>query len=142
MSGIAVVVGLLGAGACSDLDAGLPAAITCTAQYRPDHASDAGQVTEELTVLRTDGVPPAPQTLELPDFRLEVTYVGDAPEGRNVRVVVTTDDGEPLVSTLYQVDTDEGLRGGFGTHGFTGLQYVRHGAAELQVYCGPDEEDV
>jgi hypothetical protein len=57
-------------------------------------------------------------------------------------VVVTTDDGEPLVSTLYQFDTGEALRGGFATHGFTGLQYVRNGAAELQVYCGPDEEDV
>jgi hypothetical protein len=133
---------IAGSVACSDVGDALPAAITCTAQARPDHASDAGQVTEQLTVLRSPGVPPAAQTLELPGFRLEVTYVGDAPEGRNVRVVVTSDDGEPLVSTLYQFDKGEALRGGFGTHGFTGLQYVRDGAAELQVYCGPDEEDV
>lgn len=67
---------------------------------------------------------------------LSVTYVGDAPEGHYVGVTVTTESDEPLVHTLYQLggtpldDVDFA-----GRHGFTGLQYVNHGDALLQVWC-------
>ena len=127
---------LPGLAACSPPEPALPAAIACTTQYRPDHASAAGQRQDLLTVLRSVGVPAAPESLELPHFRLSVTYVGDAPEGRTVRVEVTTADGDPLVATLYPLDAAEDLAVEFSTQGFTGLQYVRNGSAELQVFCG------
>ncbi|MPV38731.1 hypothetical protein [Georgenia subflava] len=137
---VTAVLGALvvpGLAACSPPEPALPAAIACTTQYRPDHASDAGQRQDRLTVLRAVGVPAAPEALELPDFHLEVTYTGEAPEGRTVRLVVTTEDGDPLVSTLYQLDAPEDLAEHFGTQGFTGLHYVRNGPAELQIFCGP-----
>ena len=125
-----------GADAVVGAEVALPSSIECGTQYRPnaDDLDDAEEAT--LTVEPTSGPAAEPEALTFPTMTLSVAYLGDAPEGRNVTVTVTTDAGEPLVHTLYQLGEmplDEiDFAGG---HGFTGLQYVDHGDALLQVWC-------
>jgi hypothetical protein len=134
-----VVLALLFAVACSgcvSITSAAPSSITCHTQYRPDAETLEGAREPSLTVERADDLSPQPQTLEFATLTLEVTYHGDAPEGRNVTVVVTTPDGQPLVRDLYQLTDGGELRREFaGGHGFTGLQYVFHEGASLQVWC-------
>lgn len=113
----------------------LPDAITCGTQYRPDAEQMEGAESPTLTVERDDDLAGTSATHEFPTMTLTVTYVGDAPEGRTVRVSVTADDDTPLFESLYQIGTplqDIEFAGG---HGFTGLNYVHHGEAMLQVWC-------
>lgn len=114
----------------------LPDAITCGTQYRPDAEQMEGAESPTLTVDRSDDLAGASATHEFPTMTLRVTYVGDAPEGRTVRVSVTADDGDPLFETLYQIGTPLQHIEFAGGHGFTGLNYVYHGEAMLQLWCG------
>ncbi|GAA4421390.1 hypothetical protein GCM10023169_14280 [Georgenia halophila] len=135
------VLGLLaapGVVACSDEPEELPAALTCTLFYRPEAGSAAGEEHVDLTVPRADHLTPAPERATFEGLVVEVTYTGEAPEGRNVRVVVSSGDAL-LLTSLYQVEPGSALDGQFGAHGFTGLQYVRDGDAELQFTCAPAE---
>ena len=125
--------------ACSAGRSELPGSITCHTQYRPDAETLDGAREPSLTVARADGVGAPPQRLDFATLALEVTYQGAAPEGDHVAVVVTTADGEPLVRDLYQLGDGVDLRREFaGGHGFTGLQYVFHEQASLQVWCTAD----
>jgi hypothetical protein len=114
----------------------LPAAVECGTQYRPDATQLTGAEEPELRVERSAGPTGSAETVEFETMTLSVTYRGDAPEGRTVELVVETTAGEPLARTLYQIgDTalqDVAFAGG---HGFTGLHYVSHAGAELQVWC-------
>jgi hypothetical protein len=134
-----IALSLLAAIACAGCVAGSPEAppsITCHTQYRPDAETLQGVREPSLTVERADDISPRPRTLEFATLTLEVAYQGDAPEGRNVTVAVTTTDGQPLVRDLYQfADGSELTRQFAGGHGFTGLQYVFHQDASLQVWC-------
>ena len=122
--------------ACGSGTAAAPPAITCHTQYRPDAETLVGAREPSLTVERADDLSPQPQTVEFDTLTLEVAYQGDAPEGRNVTVVVSTRDGQPLVRDLYQfTDGGELDREFAGGHGFTGLQYVFHRGSSLQVWC-------
>jgi hypothetical protein len=80
------------------------------------------------------------ETVEFETMTLSVTYREDVPEGRTVELVVETAAGEPLARTLYQIGDvplqDVGFAGG---HGFTGLHYVSHAGAELQVWCQAED---
>ncbi|HEX6419907.1 MAG TPA: hypothetical protein VFZ77_15505 [Acidimicrobiales bacterium] len=114
----------------------LPAAVECGAQYRPDAEQLAGAEDATLRVERGDGAAGGSGTLAFDLMTLQVTYRGEAPEGRTVDLVVTTAAGEPLARTLYQVGGTALREVGFaGGHGFTGLHYVDHGGAQLQVWC-------
>lgn len=113
----------------------LPEAITCGTQYRPDAEQMEGAESPTLTVDRSDDLTGSSATHEFPTMTLTVTYVGDVPEGRTVRVSVTTDDGAPLFESLYQIGTPLQDIEFVGGHGFTGLNYVHHGEAMLQLWC-------
>jgi hypothetical protein len=116
-----------------------PASITCHTQYRPDAETLTGAREPSVTVERADDLAQQPETVEFETLTLQVTFQGDAPEGRNVSVVVSTPDGQPLVRDLYQFTDGSELRREFaGGHGFTGLQYVFHEGASLQVWCQAD----
>lgn len=114
----------------------LPTSIECFTQYRPDAETLDGVEEPLLVVERQDGLIADGETLDFPTMKLTVTYHGEAPEGHTVTVSVAGQDGEGIVSTLYQVHgvdiADIDFSGG---HGFTGLQYVSHGKALLQVSC-------
>jgi hypothetical protein len=114
----------------------LPAWIECGTQYRPDAETMVDAVEDDLRVEPSSGLRGDATTIEYETMTLAVAYVGDAPEGRNVTVEVTTSDGDPIVRDLYQIGemrlTDVEFSGG---HGFTGLQYVSHEEAMLQVWC-------
>jgi hypothetical protein len=132
---LAAVVTACGSGASA-----APAAITCHTQYRPDAETLTGAREPNVTVERADDLAQRPQTAEFETLTLQVAYQGDAPEGRNVSVVVSTPDGQPLVRDLYQfTDGGELSREFAGGHGFTGLQYVFHEGASLQVWCQADD---
>ena len=114
----------------------LPAAVECGTQYRPDATQPTGAEEPELRVERSAGPTGRAETVEFETMTLSVTYRGDAPEGRTVELVMETAAGEPLARTLYQIGYtalhDVAFAGG---HGFTGLHYVTHAGAELQVWC-------
>lgn len=130
LSGI-VCAGLV---SCSSA-AGPPASLTCATQYRPDAATMTGALSETLVVPRVEGFGQA-EAQTFPAMTLGVTFVGDAPEGRVVNVLVTDTAGEVLFSTLYQVTDGHELRTAFaGEHGFTGLNYVYSAGAMLQFSC-------
>jgi hypothetical protein len=113
-----------------------PSSLTCHTQYRPDAESLAGSREPTLTVERVDGLTPRPARIDFETLTLEVTYHGDAPEGRSVAIVVSTTDGDPLVRNLYQYADGTELTTAFaGGHGFTGLEYVFHEGSSLQVWC-------
>ena len=113
-----------------------PSSLTCHTQYRPDAESLAGSREPSLTVERVDGLTPQPARIEFETLTLEVTFSGDAPEGRNVVIAVSTTDGDPLVRNLYQYTDGAELTTAFaGGHGFTGLEYVFHEGSSLQVWC-------
>jgi hypothetical protein len=66
---------------------------------------------------------------------LSVTYVGEAPDGRSVDLVVASADGQPLSRTLFQPGDPPLDQIAFaGDHGFTGLHHVDHEGAQLQVW--------
>lgn len=113
----------------------LPTAIECGTQYRPDAEQMTGAESPTLRVERTGDTAAVPTTHEFPTMSLEVTYTGDAPEGRTVRVDVTTAAGDLLARQLYQIGTPLEEIAFAGDHGFTGLTYVHHGEAMLQVWC-------
>ena len=115
----------------------LPAAVVCSTQYRADADSLDGASEDTLRVDRVDDVETDDgQSLTFDTMTLTVAYVGDAPEGRNVRIVVTGSAAEPLYEVLYQLDGVDLAAVDFaGGHGFTGLQRVRDGSAELQLMC-------
>jgi hypothetical protein len=114
----------------------LPVAVECGTHYRPDATQLTGAEEPELRVERSGGPTGGAETVEFETMTLSVTYRGDAPEGRTVELVVETATGEPLARTLYQIGDmvvqDVAFAGG---HGFTGLHYVSHAGAELQVWC-------
>lgn len=117
--------------------ADLPAAVECGTQYRPDAEQMTGAEDATLRVERGDGLAGGTGTLTFERMTVTVTYTGDdAPEGRSVDLQVTSSGGEPLARTLHQVGTtplqDVDFAGG---HGFTGLLYVDHQGAQLQVWC-------
>lgn len=94
-----------------------------------------GAESPTLTVDRRDDLVGSSESHEFPNMTLEVTYWGDAPDGRAVMVRVTDSAGAPLVETRYQVGTplqDIEFAGG---HGFTGLDYIYHEEAMLQLWC-------
>jgi hypothetical protein len=137
---LSLLVALALVAGCGSGTAQPPASITCHTQYRPDAGDLAGASEQSLTVDRVDDVASRVQRLEFDTLTLEVAYQGSAPEGNNVTVVVATPDGEPLVRDLYQFADGGELRREFaGGHGFTGLQYVFHEAASLQVWCVPGD---
>jgi hypothetical protein len=116
---------------------GLPAAIECGTQYRPDAEQLAGAEEATLRVAQGDDPAGASGSLEFERMHLTVTYRGDAPEGRSVDLRIASSAGEPLARTLYQVGaTGLGDVDFAGGHGFTGLHYVDHDGAQLQVWCG------
>lgn len=134
-----LVAVVAGTGCIAGADGGAPSAVTCHTQYRPDDENLVGAREPSVTVERADDHAP-PERLEFATLILEVAFQGDAPEGRNVTVVVTTTDGEPIVRDLYQFTDGTELTNEFsGGHGFTGLQYVSHDGASLQVWCEPDD---
>lgn len=113
-----------------------PSSLTCHTQYRPDAESLAGSRETSLTVERVDGITPRPARIDFETLTLEVTFHGDAPEGRNVTIAVSTTAGDPLVRNLYQYTDGTELTTAFaGGHGFTGLEYVFHEESSLQVWC-------
>jgi hypothetical protein len=118
----------------------LPSFITCTTQYRPDATSSEGRVTDRVKIERIDGLGcPRHPTLSYPAMNLSVSFIGDAPDGRVVNVVVVGADGATVASALYHYGSAGGLRHNFGGgHGFTGLHYVYHGGAMLQFWCQAD----
>jgi hypothetical protein len=137
---LSLLVAVVAGTGCVSAAAGAPSSITCHTQYRPDEENLRGASERSLTVERADDISPRPQALEFATLMLEVAYQGDAPEGRNVTVVVTTPDGEPVVRDLYQFTDGTELNNEFaGGHGFTGLQYVFHEGSSLQVWCDSDD---
>lgn len=137
---LSLLVAVIAGAGCASGTEGLPSSITCRTQYRPDADSVTGASEPRLTVGRVDEIAPRAQRLEFATLTLEVAYQGAAPEGNNVTVVVTTSEGQPLVRDLYQLADGTELRREFaGGHGFTGLQYVFHEAASLQVWCVSDD---
>ena len=123
-----------------DGGAALPVAVECGTQYRPDAEQLAGAEDATLRVPRGDGLAGDSGTLEFDLMTLNVTYRGEGPEGGSVDLVVTTAAGEPLARTLYQVGgTALGQVDFAGGHGFTGLHYVDHQGAQLQVWCAAAE---
>jgi len=134
------IVAVLLCAACGGSAADPPLSVTCHTLYRPDAESADGETAPSLTVERVDGGATQPQRLEFDTLTLEVFYAGVAPEGNNVVVTVSTPDGRPLVRDLYQFADGTQLTTEFaGGHGFTGLQYVFHGDASLQVWCDAAE---
>lgn len=119
--------------------ADLPAAVECGTHYRPEAEQVAGAEDATLRVERGDGLAGATGTRTFEQMTLTVTYAGDAPEGRSVDLQVTSTSGEPLARTLHQVGAtplqDVDFAGG---HGFTGLLYVDHAGAQLQVWCAAE----
>jgi hypothetical protein len=123
------------AGAALEVDDSLPSSIECGTQYRP-HADNHDGAEEPTLTVEPTGPVAAPETLTFPTMTLSVSYGGDEYEGHSVYVTVTADTGEPLVNTLYQLGGTRLDEVDFaGGHGFTGLQYVSHGEALLQVWC-------
>ena len=143
-AGLAAVAGLAAAFAgCGDDEAGgpgegsgLPAAVECGTQYRPDAERMTGAEEPVLRVERSDGLAGSTGSLEFETMTLSVTYVAEAPEGRSVDLTVVSAAGEPLLRALYQIGDPplEDIRFA-GGHGFTGLHYVDHEGAQLQVWC-------
>jgi hypothetical protein len=116
----------------------LPDTISCGTQYRPEAEQMTDAESTTLTVERGDDLLGNRSTETFETMTLEVTYVGDAPEGHSVRIDVTTPDGASVHQALYQVGTplqDIRFAGG---HGFTGLSYIYHDGALLQVWCDAD----
>ncbi|MET1155385.1 hypothetical protein [Arthrobacter sp.] len=114
----------------------LPAGIACTTQYRPDSGSSAGEETAQLVLPRVDGTAATRQELSTGTFRLSGSYHGEASDGRAVSLSISNAQGTMIASVLYQLEDGSSLASRFsGGHGFTGLQYVRDGDAELQLYC-------
>jgi hypothetical protein len=127
-------------GCAPGADRSAPAALTCHTQYRPDAESLTGASEPSLTVARADELAAPPERVDFATLSLEVAFHGDASEGHNVTLEVATTDAEPLVRNLYQYADGDELRTAFaGGHGFTGLQYVFHEGASLQVWCEADE---
>jgi hypothetical protein len=127
----------------------LPEAIECHTYYRPQgERSNEGAQERSLRVERRDGLVDGERgegTLEFPTMVLDVSYIGEARMGRvvgdapdlmpgEVYVTVTTDAGERLVHTLYQVRSVSLDDIDFGGFGFTGLQYVSQ--ATRSSRCG------
>lgn len=121
----------------STKDSAVPEAIRCQTQYRPDAATTAGVQEPSLFVNRVDeGVLAQHEQVAFDNMVLEATFAGDLPEGHSFAFRVTTSDGVQLLQSLYQYDTGEELRTSFsGGHGFTGLNYVDHEGASLQIWC-------
>jgi hypothetical protein len=137
---LTLFVAVLASMGASGQDDQAPSSVACHAQYRPDAESLAGARDASVTVERADELAPRPERLEFATLTLEVTFHGDAPEGRNVTIMVATRDGEPLVRNLYQFTSGTELTKEFaGGHGFTGLQYVFHDGSSLQVWCESDD---
>jgi len=114
----------------------LPSAIECGTQYRPDVEVITGAEEPTLRVERGGGLMGATETLTFATMALQVTYVDEQPEGRSVTVDVRNATGDVLVRTLYQLPAMDLASIDFaGGHGFTGLQYVSNGTAQLQVWC-------
>jgi hypothetical protein len=121
---------------CAAPVAAPPRSLTCHTQYRPDAETLTGSRELSMVVERGDGPTPQPERIEFDALALEVTFQGDAPEGRNVAIVISTAGGEPLVRDLYQYTDGTELTAAFaGGHGFTGLKYVYHEQSSLQVWC-------
>jgi hypothetical protein len=113
-----------------------PDAIRCGTQYRPNAENLVGVEEPDLLVERVDDMNAEPVRHEFATMTVEVTFQGEAPEGNDVVVVVETSEGREILRSLYQFTTGSELRTDFsGGHGFTGLNYVSHGAASLQVWC-------
>ena len=113
----------------------LPESITCTTQYRPEAEGSGDWEEPEVRV--------ALNSTERVDFEvmsLHVHYSGDQPDGNAARVVVTDAAEDVITETLYQHDgTGEQLGTEWvGGTSFTGLTYVHHDGALLQVMCGAD----
>lgn len=128
---LAVVVG------CSTPPEPLPEAITCSHQYRPDAPTAAGAVQGATTVARG-----GEQTEQWAQMALSVSYTAGEPDGNAVRLQVEGTEGQPISEHLYQIGPSAGaLHTEFaGGHGFTGLIYVHHEGAMLQVWCAAGEE--
>ena len=131
LAGLAVVVG------CSTPPEPMPEAISCSHQYRPDAETTAGAVSGTTVVGRGE------EQGELwQQMALNVSYVAGAPDGNAVRLVINGEDEQPISEHLFQIGTSAGaLHTEFaGGHGFTGLIYVHHEGAMLQVWCTAGEE--
>jgi hypothetical protein len=121
------------AGAADDR---LADSIDCTTQYRPDAETLEGAEEPTLSVRPSGSLTGERETLTFPTMELEVTAFGAVPDGAgSVSVVVRSSTGEELVRTLYQLGSVPFADVDFGGLGFTGLQYVTHGPAQLQVTC-------
>ena len=128
----------VGAGAAEEVS-DPPEAIRCGTQYRPDASSLMGAEEVVLVAEQSDGIGPVPVRHTFPTMVVEITYVGQAPEGNHVTVRVLGDTGESVLTSLYQFGSGDELRTNFaGGHGFTGLNYVHHGEANLQIWCSAD----
>lgn len=127
---------LLATASCSGGEAALPEELVCTAQYRPFAESMEAAEEQTFSVERVDRPVTQGVEVDFPLMSIEVVYVGDAPDGRSVRILVTDRDGVEVTTALYQIGAtglqDVGFAGG---HGFTGLHYVHHRQAMLQYFC-------
>ncbi|MBB4932922.1 hypothetical protein F4561_003742 [Lipingzhangella halophila] len=129
-------------------EAEYPAAITCSAFYRPVAGQSAGEEREEFTVEREDGPMRSTEDgiagavgAEFGELALEVSYTSGAPDGNGVLIIVTDSEGVELTRDLYQMGTPPLAEIEFGGgHGFTGLTYVTHAEAQLQYWCAATAE--
>lgn len=135
-----VLLVALAVAACSGGEAALPDEIVCTTQYRPFAESMEAAEEQTFTVVRVDRPVTQGVSVDFSLMSIEVVYVGEAPDGRTVTIVVTDRDGAEVTRALYQIGApalqDIGFTGG---HGFTGLHYVHHEQAMLQYFCAAGE---
>ena len=111
-----------------------PMMVTCRVQYRPMTGSASGQQEDSLSVRRPVGDPiRSEDTASFDDFRLSATYYDNEHESPALNVVAASSAGEEVQRVLYQFG--ESLPTFVGGHGFTGLQFVYSGEAELQWWC-------
>ena len=131
------VVGLLLAVVgCTTPPEPLPAAITCSYQYRPEATSAAGAQEGALVVDRGEQ-----ESAVFEQMMLQVTYTAGQPDGNGVRLVLSDRGGQQIAEHLYQGGASaQVLYSEFdGGHGFTGLIYVHHEDAQVQVWCAAAE---
>ncbi len=130
--GLFVLGLLLAVVGCTTPPEPLPAAITCTHQYRPDATSAAGARDGVLSVAQGEQ-----QSATFDQMTLHVAYTAGQPDGNGVRVRVDGPGGQQIAEHLYQIGTSAGLlyTDFAGGHGFTGLIYVHHEDAQVQVWC-------
>ena len=134
---VLLVIGLLLAVVgCTNPPEPLPAAITCSHHYRPEATSTDGAQDGTLVVGQGEQ-----ESAVFEQMMLQAVYTAGQPDGNGVRVVVFDHEGEQIAEHLYQVGTSaQPLYSEFdGGHGFTGLIYVHHDGAQVQVWCAAAE---